>query len=146
MGCPNTGSNGNPAFFGKGAAKERSIFKAKRPFQLCGKEYKEGDGVMRNADGFIPDEPGHGAGQISNEVGTLSMANFGEANTGGSQFFINTNHNEFLDYFDERTPSKHPVFGKVVEGLDILKSIESVQTGPGDKPATPVVMESITIE
>ena len=61
------------------------------------------------------------------------------------RFFINTNLNEFLDYFDTRTPSKHPVFGKVTEGLDIVKTIEGVQTGPGDKPTTPVVMESVTI-
>ena len=41
------------------------------------------------------------------------MANTGDPNSGGSQFFINVNHNSFLDWFDSSTDSKHPVFGKV---------------------------------
>merc|ERR1711918_223693 len=47
----------------------------------------------------------------SNEPGTLSMANTGQANTGGSQFFLNVVHNDFLDWFSPGD-SKHPVFGK----------------------------------
>ena len=50
--------------------------------------------------------------EISNTVGTLSMANTGQPNSGGSQIFINTNDNTFLDYFDTSTPSKHPVSKK----------------------------------
>jgi len=73
------------------------------------------------------------------------MANTGQPNTGGSQIFINTVHNDFLDYFNPRTPSKHPVFAQVVEGMDVVKEIESTPTGPGDKPATPVVVETIII-
>ena len=66
--------------------------------------------------GKIQDEH---AAKLSNEPGTLSMANTGEPNTGGSQFFLNTVHNDYLDWF---TPgkSKHPVFGKVIEGMDIV--------------------------
>ena len=57
---------------------------------------------------------------ISNEPGTLSMANTGAPNSGRCQFFINTVHNAYLDWF---TPgaSKHPVFGKVIEGMDVVK-------------------------
>ena len=62
-----------------------------------------------------------------------------------SQICINTKHNSFLDYFDSSTPSKHPVFGKVVEGMEIVTEIEGVRTGPGDKPADPVVVETIEI-
>ena len=40
-----------------------------------------------------------------------SQANTGQPNSGGSQFFINTKHNSFLDWFDKSTPSQHPVFG-----------------------------------
>ena len=56
---------------------------------------------------------------LSNEVGTLSMANSGP-NSGGSQFFINTKHNAYLDWFDGRTPSAHPVFGKITDGMHVV--------------------------
>ena len=49
----------------------------------------------------------------SEQPGTLSMANAGP-NSGGSQFFVNTVHNSFLDWFDKSSDSAHPVFGKVV--------------------------------
>ena len=52
--------------------------------------------------------------KVSNEPGTLSMANTGQPNSGGSQFFINTVHNDFLDYFNPSTPSKH------LDGLEPL--------------------------
>ena len=54
----------------------------------------------------------------------------------------------FLDFFNARTPSKHPVFGKVVsdDDLKLIQDIVSVKTAPGDKPVTPVIMESVTIE
>ncbi|MEN8162974.1 MAG: peptidylprolyl isomerase [Acidobacteriota bacterium] len=94
--------------------------------------------------GTIADEhPGNA--QISNEPGTLSMANTGRPNSGGSQFFINTVHNHFLDWFSPG-PSKHPVFGRVIEGMDVLQAIEGTPTNAGDRPITPVKMESITIE
>jgi cyclophilin family peptidyl-prolyl cis-trans isomerase len=84
--------------------------------------------------------------RISNEPGTLSMANTGRPNSGGSQFFINTVHNKFLDWFDTSTPSKHPVFGKVTEGMDVVNKISKVRRGAGDRPVTPVKMNSILIE
>ena len=61
-----------------------------------------------------------------NDRGTISMANAGP-NTGGSQFFINLIDNNFLD-------SKHPVFGKVVEGMDVVDKIGKTKTGSGNKP------------
>jgi cyclophilin family peptidyl-prolyl cis-trans isomerase len=85
------------------------------------------------------------AHKISNEPGTLSMANTGAPNSGGAQFFINTVHNARLDWF---TPgqSRHPVFGKVTEGMDVVKKIETTPTGAGDRPKTPVKMNSVTIQ
>ena len=69
------------------------------------------------ATGRIPDEF---VEQISNQPGTLSMANTGFPNTGGSQFFINTNDNDFLDWWrSDLSPSKHPVFGKVTVLLSV---------------------------
>jgi len=61
-----------------------------------------------------------------NDRGTISMANAGP-NTGGSQFFINLVNNNFLD-------TKHPVFGKVVEGMDVVDAIAKVETDSNDKP------------
>lgn len=94
--------------------------------------------------GTIQDEFPDNA-KFSNEVGTLSMANTGRPNSGGSQFFINTNHNAFLDFF---TPgqSKHPVFGKVIEGMETVRAIESTPTGAGDRPRTPVQVRSVVVE
>jgi len=93
--------------------------------------------------GTIQDEHPADA-KISNEPGTLSMANTGRPNSGGSQFFINTVHNAYLDWFTPG-PSKHPVFGKVIEGMDVLKKIETTPCGAGDRPSKPVKMNKITI-
>ena len=83
--------------------------------------------------------------RISNSPGTLSMANSGP-NSGGSQFFINTRHNAYLDWWDTRTPSAHPVFGKVMEGMDIVEAISKVPRDRRDNPNTPIMMQSITIQ
>ena len=69
----------------------------------------------------------------SNVRGTLSMANSGP-NSGGSQFFINLVDNSFLDYDKEPLTSKHPVFGEVVEGMDIVDNISEAATSSRDKP------------
>ena len=72
-----------------------------------------------------------------NEKGTISMANAGP-NTGSSQFFINLIDNNFLD-------SKHPAFGKVVEGMDVVNKIAKVQTGANDRPVEDVVIEKAEV-
>jgi peptidylprolyl isomerase len=69
-------------------------------------------------------------GNVGNIRGTISMANAGP-NTGSSQFFINLVNNNFLD-------SKHPVFGKVVEGMDIVDKIAKVDTDSNDAPLSEV--------
>ena len=80
--------------------------------------------------------------KLSNEPGTLSMANAGP-NSGSSQFFINTVHNAFLDWFSPG-PSKHPVFGKVIDGHDVVAKIGKTPTR-NDRPVTPVKMIKITV-
>lgn len=81
---------------------------------------------------------------LSNVRGTISMANSGP-NSGGSQFFINTVDNVNLDFDKEPLMSKHPVFGRVVAGMDVVDTISGVATGPRDVPVEPVVVESVTI-
>jgi cyclophilin family peptidyl-prolyl cis-trans isomerase len=78
-------------------------------------------------------------------IGTLSMANTGQPNSGGSQIFINVVHNSFLDFFDKSTPSEHPVFGRVVEGMDIVTAINSTRVDKNDAPLTPVRVNTVTI-
>jgi len=73
----------------------------------------------------------------NNAVGTISMANAGP-NTNGSQFFINTADNDFLD-------TKHTVFGKIVSGMETISAIEAVEKFPNDRPVEAVVIESITV-
>ncbi len=73
----------------------------------------------------IEDEFTHKGGNKNNR-GTISMANAGP-NTGGSQFFINLVDNNFLD-------SKHPAFGEVTKGMDIIDKIAKVSTDVSDKP------------
>ena len=93
--------------------------------------------------GTIQDEHPDDA-KLSNEPGTLSMANTGAPNSGGSQFFINTVHNDYLDWFTPG-PSKHPVFGKIVEGMDVVERIGSTET-ISDRPVEPIQVTKITIE
>ena len=95
-------------------------------------------------NGRIQDEHPENA-KISNEPGTLSMANSGQPNSGGSQFFINTVHNTYLDWFTPG-PSKHPVFGRITDGMDVVNAIESSQTDERDRPRTPVTMIKVSIE
>lgn len=72
-----------------------------------------------------------------NDRGTIAMANAGP-NTGGSQFFINLADNNFLD-------DKHPVFGKVVEGMDVVDKIGNVNTDSNDKPVKEVKIISVEV-
>lgn len=82
---------------------------------------------------------------LSNVRGTIAMANTGQPNSGGSQFFINTIDNLGLDFDKDPVQSKHPVFGRVINGMDIVDSISRVETGERDVPVEPVIIETITI-
>jgi len=76
-------------------------------------------------------------GAVGNNKGTIAMANSGP-NSGGSQFFINLVNNNYLD-------TKHPVFGEVIEGMEIVEKIGNVNTGQGDIPVEDVTIKKVTI-
>src|SRR5437879_12360882 len=71
-----------------------------------------------------------------NARGTLSMANAGP-NTGGSPFFINVVANRGLD-------RKHPVFGRVVSGMEVVAPISRTPTDSEDRPRTQVTTQKLT--
>jgi peptidylprolyl isomerase len=120
--------------------------------KLVEKGFYDGTIFHRIIDGFMiqgGDPTGTGRGgpgfaikdeftdHNKNERGTISMANAGP-NTGGSQFFINLVDNSYLD-------KAHPVFGKVVEGMDIVEKMGKVKTGAMDRPLKEVKILSAKV-
>jgi len=84
--------------------------------------------------------------QLTNTRGSIAMANTGQPNSGGSQWFINLADNTPLDFnVPDPNNSAHPVFGRVVSGMDVVDEIGSVATKPGDIPAEPVIISAIEI-
>ena len=87
-------------------------------------------GTGSGGPGYTINDEFTGTDKDRNDRGTISMANAGP-NTGGSQYFINLVNNNFLD-------GRHPVFVKVVEGMDIVDAIGKVETNNDDRPLVEV--------
>jgi cyclophilin family peptidyl-prolyl cis-trans isomerase len=123
---------------------------------LVGKHYFDSVSFHRIIAGFViqgGDPQGTGAGgpgytvpaefsdTLKHDLGILSMARTPDPNSAGSQFFICLSR--------ERTMSldkQYTIFGKVVEGLDVVEAMGKVPTGPGDKPLKPVLMTKVYME
>jgi cyclophilin family peptidyl-prolyl cis-trans isomerase len=96
----------------------------------------------------IANEAGNG---LKNLRGTVAMARTGEVNSATSQFFINHKDNAFLDHRDDSAQGfGYCVFGKVVEGMDVVDAIASIPTGsggpfPNDVPKEPVMIMKATV-
>jgi peptidylprolyl isomerase len=88
-------------------------------------------------DPSIPDIKDEFTRKNFNDHGTIAMANAGP-NSGSSQFFINLVDNNYLD-------TKHPQFGKVVEGMEVVDAIAKVRTNPMDKPLKDVIIVTASI-
>ena len=111
-------------------------------------------GFMIQGGGFTPDmqqkstKPpikNEAANGLKNELGTIAMARTNVVDSATSQFFINVKDNDFLNHQGQANFG-YCVFGKVVEGLDVVHQIEAVATGRSgmhdDVPVTPVVIQS----
>ena len=93
-------------------------------------------GTGRGGPGYRFNDELPKAGQY--EIGSLAMANAGP-NTNGSQFFLISGPDGV------RLPPAYALFGKVVKGLEVVEAMQNVPTGPGDRPHTDVVINSVTI-
>jgi len=118
------------------------------------------DGFMIQGGGFtqdlqqkstrapIPNEADNG---LKNDRGTIAMARTNDPDSATAQFFINVVNNDFLNYRDKTIRGwGYAVFGKVVQGMDVVDRIRKLPTGPSgpfrqDVPKTPVVIQSASV-
>jgi cyclophilin family peptidyl-prolyl cis-trans isomerase len=139
--------------------------------RLVGDGFFDGQHIHRVIDGFVvqmgcphsrdPASPLVGNGEapwgairdefpkrhkLSNEPGTLAMAN-GGPDSGSSQFFVNLAHNKRLDWFRWfGRAGRHPVFGRVVDGMSLVEHIGRSPTDDLDRPINPVKIEGIAVD
>ena len=101
------------------------------------------DGVGTGGPGYSIKGEFSNNGYINNDLkhtaGVLSMARANDPDSAGSQFFIMAEEASYLD-------GDYAAFGKVIEGMDVVNDINSVQTNSNDKPLKDVVIESITVD
>ena len=100
-----------------------------------------GDFVQKKTRTAIQNEAGNG---LRNDAGTIAMARTSDPHSATAQFFINVNDNQALN-FAPGNPG-YAVFGKVVKGMDVVKKIETVETGNGPPPHQNVPRKPVVIE
>lgn len=87
---------------------------------------------------------------LKNDVGTIAMARTQDPHSASAQFFINVKNNDFLNHTGKSVQGwGYAVFGKVTDGMDVLRAIEKVPTGRtgghSDVPTTPILIESAEV-
>lgn len=107
----------------------------------------EGDMRPKTTNPPISNEADNG---LSNDIGTIAMARTNDPHSASSQFFINVNHNKFLNHTRKDAQGwGYCVFGHVVEGMDVVDSIKQVPTGTRsgyqDVPKEDVIIESVEV-
>ena len=94
----------------------------------------------------IKNEAGNG---LKNDTGTIAMARTSDPDSATAQFFINVKSNDFLNRDKAQDGMGYTVFGKVIEGMDVVRKIEQVQTSRkgmyADMPVESVLIKSITV-
>jgi len=100
------------------------------------------DLAQKQTRGPIQNEAGNG---LKNDTGTIAMARTNDPHSATAQFFINVKNNDFLNKASAQDGVGYAVFGKVIEGMDIVNKIEKVPTGRSDVPNEPVVIKSVTV-
>ena len=97
-----------------------------------------------NKKAMIKNEAGNG---LKNDLGTVAMARTNDVNSATSQFFINVEVNAALDHTGKQSSRNwgYAVFGRVIDGMDVVDDIRFVPTGPGDVPTEPVLIESVEV-
>jgi len=81
---------------------------------------------------------------LKNDRGTIAMARTSDPDSATSQFFINHANNDFLNFGDR--DAGYAVFGKVIEGMDVVDAIAGVKTKAGDVPVETITINSVTVE
>ena len=117
------------------------------------------DGFMVQGGGMTPDMkekptrapiPLESHNGLSNVRGTLAMARTNVPDSATAQFFINVKDNNFLDAARSPDGNGYAVFGKVIQGMDVVDKIRKVETGQkpphGDVPVQPILIKQATIE
>ncbi len=117
------------------------------------------DGFMVQGGGMTPDMkekptrapiPLEAKNGLNNVRGTVAMARTMDPNSATAQFFVNVKDNAFLDAAQSQDGNGYAVFGKVVQGMDVVDKIRKVPTGQkgmhGDVPVQPVIIKQATLE
>ena len=107
----------------------------------------ERDMREKRTRGPIENEAANG---LKNEVGTLAMARTSAPHSASAQFFINLKSNEFLNFREPTTQGfGYAVFGRVVQGTDLVNAIAKVRTGRSgqfsDVPVEPIIIEAVAL-